>query len=64
MNRCPHDVDVRACTICTPRPATDDDDLPTFTARYAGLCGACEDGVRPGMAVTYVDDVLVHEGCA
>lgn len=31
-----------------------------FTAKYAGICGDCEEGFEAGTEVRYNDDNLVH----
>jgi hypothetical protein len=35
-----------------------------FGARYHGSCAACGDDIHPGDMVRYVDDGLIHAGCA
>jgi len=37
---------------------------PTFTARYHGRCGNCDNAIEPGDEATYSDDEVVHAGCA
>lgn len=34
-----------------------------FTALYRSRCGGCDNDVRPGDDVTWVDDELVHLDC-
>lgn len=34
-----------------------------FMAQYAGPCGQCDQGIRPGQRVIYRDDVLQHFTC-
>lgn len=36
----------------------------TFEARFPGRCGGCGNLIHPGDGVEYVDDTLVHGGCA
>lgn len=39
--------------------------MSAFEARYHGRCAAdCGSQVEPGDAVRYVDDELMHAGCA
>lgn len=35
----------------------------SFEAKYPGLCAACDEGIKPGASVTYVNDQLVHARC-
>ncbi len=36
----------------------------TFRARHDGTCRGCTFDIRPGQNVRYVNDRLVHVGCA
>ena len=66
MNRCPHDLDPRACAACAgPSPSRDRRPTSgTFTARYDGTCSGCGFDVRPGDWVRYDADAVVHERCS
>lgn len=35
----------------------------TFEARFHGQCPLCEERIKPGQRVKYVDNVLVHDDC-
>lgn len=35
----------------------------SFSARYAGRCGNCDNRIEPGDEVRYDDDELVHDQC-
>lgn len=37
--------------------------MSAFEARYGGRCGGCDDRIRPGQLVVFVDDELVHLDC-
>lgn len=32
-------------------------------AKYGGVCGGCDERIRAGQKVAYVDDELVHATC-
>ena len=57
------------CTICEPtieptlRRSTFPDSAP-FRARFDGRCQVCDFDVVEGDRVRYVNDQLVHTGCA
>lgn len=37
----------------------------SFTARYPGRCGGCDDGIEVGEVLTYDEDnVVIHADCA
>lgn len=39
--------------------------MGSFQAQYGGSCDECQERIKPGDRVTYIDDgVLVHVGCA
>lgn len=38
--------------------------MATFRAQYGGVCESCEDRIRPGDRVLYVEDGLIHAACA
>lgn len=35
----------------------------TFTAKYPGRCGVCDERIRPGDLCAYAEDVVVHADC-
>lgn len=35
----------------------------TFTAKYYGICGVCDEPIRPEDECAYSDDVIVHAEC-
>lgn len=67
MNRCPHDIDERACVTCRQEDVIDRHIDGTashpFTARYDGTCLGCGFDIRPGERVRYVEGrYLAHVG--
>ena len=38
--------------------------MSTFQAQYGGSCVACTERIVPGDRVLYVEDGLIHAGCA
>lgn len=35
----------------------------SFSAKYPGRCGHCDNRIEPGQQVRYEDDELVHDDC-
>lgn len=37
--------------------------MSAFVAKFGGRCAGCDDRIKPGQLVVYVNDELVHLDC-